>query len=137
MILPPIRVQMSRRKGSRLPPNTIVVARPSRWGNWFKVTTPHEQTHGRYALGRDPIVVSLNRHGFRDGGHWAGFADTSEARAYAVDLYRRHLEATYLDVDGPIHRENYLGPLRGKNLACWCPLDQPCHADVLLEMANK
>ncbi len=29
-----------------------------------------------------------------------------------------------------------LKPLRGKNLACWCPLDQPCHADVLLELAN-
>jgi len=27
--------------------------------------------------------------------------------------------------------------LGGKNLACWCPLDQPCHADVLLELANK
>ena len=26
--------------------------------------------------------------------------------------------------------------LRGKDLACWCPLDQPCHADVLLEIAN-
>lgn len=26
--------------------------------------------------------------------------------------------------------------LRGKNLACWCALDQPCHADVLLEIAN-
>ena len=26
--------------------------------------------------------------------------------------------------------------LGGKNLACWCPLDQPCHADVLLEIAN-
>ncbi len=26
--------------------------------------------------------------------------------------------------------------LRGKNLACWCPLGQPCHADVLLEVAN-
>ena len=27
--------------------------------------------------------------------------------------------------------------LRGKDLACWCPLDQPCHADVLLELANS
>lgn len=25
----------------------------------------------------------------------------------------------------------------GKNLACYCPLDQPCHADVLLELANR
>lgn len=29
-----------------------------------------------------------------------------------------------------------LGFLRGKNLACWCPRDQACHADVLLELAN-
>jgi hypothetical protein len=27
--------------------------------------------------------------------------------------------------------------IRGLNLACWCPLDKPCHADVLLELANK
>lgn len=28
-------------------------------------------------------------------------------------------------------------PLRGKNLACWCNLDQECHADTLLDLANK
>lgn len=27
--------------------------------------------------------------------------------------------------------------LRGKDLACWCRLDQPCHADVLLELTNR
>ena len=30
----------------------------------------------------------------------------------------------------------WLAPLRGKDLVCWCPLDQACHADVLLELAN-
>ena len=30
-----------------------------------------------------------------------------------------------------------LAALRGKDLACFCPLDSPCHADILLEMANK
>lgn len=29
-----------------------------------------------------------------------------------------------------------LAELRGKDLACFCPLDAPCHADVLLEIAN-
>jgi len=29
-----------------------------------------------------------------------------------------------------------LRALRGKSLACWCPLDKPCHADVLLDLAN-
>jgi hypothetical protein len=28
-------------------------------------------------------------------------------------------------------------PLRGKDLACWCGPDQECHADVLLELANR
>ena len=27
--------------------------------------------------------------------------------------------------------------LKGKNLSCWCPLDKPCHADTLLEFANR
>lgn len=27
---------------------------------------------------------------------------------------------------------DWLKPLAGKNLACWCPMDQPCHADTLL-----
>lgn len=30
-----------------------------------------------------------------------------------------------------------LGPLRGKLLACWCPLGAPCHGDVLLRRANE
>ncbi len=33
-------------------------------------------------------------------------------------------------------RESATRELVGMNLACWCPLDQPCHADVLLELAN-
>ena len=27
--------------------------------------------------------------------------------------------------------------LKGKNLACWCPIDQSCHADILLKVANE
>ena len=32
--------------------------------------------------------------------------------------------------------ERLRAALRGKNLACWCPLDGPCHADALLRIAN-
>lgn len=27
--------------------------------------------------------------------------------------------------------------LRGKDLVCWCPIGEPCHADFLLKIANK
>jgi hypothetical protein len=37
----------------------------------------------------------------------------------------------------PFGKPVYLGPLKGKNLACFCGLDEPCHGDVLLEIANR
>ena len=50
-------------------------------------------------------------------------------RKSAVDNYEY-----YFGLVAPI---SCLPELRAKDLACWCPLDQPCHADVLLELANK
>jgi hypothetical protein len=49
---------------------------------------------------------------------------------YCVHLFRAWVEAEFLE--GEIRRE-----LRGKNLACWCKPGTPCHADVLLEIANS
>ena len=48
-------------------------------------------------------------------------------REEVVRKYRFYLER--------ILKENpyFLRPLEGKDLACWCPLDKVCHADVLLE----
>lgn len=34
------------------------------------------------------------------------------------------------------YRKEAKADLRGKDLACWCRLDQECHADVLLGIAN-
>lgn len=52
----------------------------------------------------------------------------------SVELYQRWLARLMRDL--PQYYQNLLNPLRGKNLCCWCPLDQPCHADVLLKIAN-
>ncbi len=48
----------------------------------------------------------------------------------AVGRYRAYLNENP-GLVAAIKRE-----LRGKDLACWCGLDKPCHADVLLEVAN-
>ena len=47
---------------------------------------------------------------------------------YRADLYAGRLPFTVVDA-----REH----LAGHDLACWCPLDQPCHADVLLEIVAE
>jgi hypothetical protein len=94
----PTRIRLSRRKGWRKPENTVVVARPTRWGNPFPVAE----------LGRERAIAAFR----------AMLADP-EARAAA----------------GYPAPEEIVARLAGRNLACWCPLDQPCHADVLLEVA--
>jgi len=54
-------------------------------------------------------------------------------RAQAVEAYRKWVdECASWAWKGRAEIE-----LRGKDLACWCPLDQPCHADVLLKLANS
>src|SRR6185436_16151556 len=54
-----------------------------------------------------------------------------------VGLYRDYLAGNLASYHhGPEIAESARRELRGKNLACWCPLGQPCHADVLLELAN-
>lgn len=117
----PRRIQLSRKKGWRKPDNCVVVARPTRWGNPFRVV-PYGKSWGAlefFALGGSDNVVS----GFKEL-----FDNPHDARAKAVALYQVALADGQLEPD--------LALLRGKDLACWCPLDQPCHADVLLEIAN-
>lgn len=42
----PIRIQLSRKAGWRMPPNTVRVCRPGKFGNPFRVGDPHPK-HGR------------------------------------------------------------------------------------------
>jgi hypothetical protein len=51
-------------------------------------------------------------------------------RQMAVNLFRNY--ASSLAVAKP----EWIAPLKDHDLACWCPLDEPCHADVLLELSR-
>jgi hypothetical protein len=103
----PQRIQLRRAKGWKMPPNTVKVARPNRWGNPFKVAPAFESEGVKF-----PAIT----------------ADS------AVDLYREWVTTALQN--WPSTGEA-LGELRGKNLACWCKPDQRCHADVLLDLANR
>lgn len=65
----------------------------------------------------------------------ASRTDPSGAWAWksAVRIYERMLRAGEL----PVTSKDAKAELRGKDLVCWCPLDAPCHADVLLKVANR
>ena len=107
----PRRVRLSRRKGARLPDNTVSVARPTKWGNPFRVKRPRD-TGGPWLVVRgDQFVAEVSDH--------------SLAVEIAVTRFAAEI-APHLPIE----------QLTGRNLACWCALDVPCHADALLELAN-
>jgi Domain of unknown function (DUF4326) len=90
----PKRLQRSRQAGARLPAGTVVVTRPTKWGN------PHPLNLGR----------------------------AEAVRRYRHDLLTGQLAVTVEEVRQELAR---------RDLACYCPLDAPCHADVLIEIANE
>lgn len=110
------RIQLSRAKGWRLPANTVKVDRSTNFGN-------------PYVIGEPMDMKMVRRWGWNisPAGQKLVCEDASEAV--------RHFKHA-LQWDEAIHdwvREK----LGGKDLACWCALDQPCHADVLLNIANS
>lgn len=119
----PVRVQLRRTKGWRMPENTVSVARPGRWGNPYWISKWRD---------RD-MCIAL----FRDTaqGIWNPTTGASMPDAWFNGSYEAHCGWLKKLRHHPI--EVARAELRGKNLACWCPLDQPCHADVLLELANS
>jgi hypothetical protein len=112
----PKRIQRRRTKGWKMPPNCVSVTRPGKFGNPFKV-------------GQDGDVgVCLK---------W--FRECLE-RAMRVQPYPAAPNGGSLSNDTMLHFSLMalaIDELRGKDLACFCPLTSPCHADVLLELANK
>lgn len=116
----PKRIQRKRTKGWRMPEGAVYVGRPSRWGNHYTVDR----------LSAYEAVV-LDRDGNEIPDSWGS---PHFAAKWAVDRFRTDLLwdfSTFADM-----RKDYLWQLRGRDLACWCPLDSPCHGDVLLEIAN-
>lgn len=112
----PKRIQRKRTKGWRMPDGAVYVGRPSHWGNPYRIDrlSAHE-------------YVALNPDGSEIPDSWGG---RNHAAKWAADAYRRGFTS------GAWWPGFAIEELRGRDLACWCPLDQPCHADVLLEIAN-
>jgi len=100
----PTRTQLSRRKGWKMPENTVKVDRSTRWGNPYRVGVD-----GTAQECVDKFRSALIREG--------NTAQNLYATVHNVVLVEKML--------------------RGKNLACWCKPGEPCHADVLLEIANR
>ncbi len=132
----PQRIQLSRKKGVRLPLGAKSVARPSKWGNPFRAT--------RYWGSQVWTVVGPNYNPLLR-------LDAFEAREHAVTVYADWLRrGDHSEYYTPENREHlrwiveHLHELTGLDLACWCPLPDPddpfatdwCHARILLEESN-
>lgn len=120
----PKRVQMRRDRPWQDRENpAVVVSRPSRWGNPFSVDV----------YGRD-LAICLYRQALT--GDWnPSLLDQSESDEYWSTVYDATM-AFRKRLGSPMPLELVPHEFRGRDLACWCRLDEACHADVLLEIAN-
>jgi len=131
MTMAPKRIQRQRTKGWRMPKGAIYVGRPSRWGNPW----PVENVRAQLAMAYDWSGMAQNSPLWAVWAQFGLIGLPKIAHATSVALYRSAIEqARIRDPDGV---SAWLAPLRGRDLVCWCPLDQPCHADVLLHFANR
>lgn len=107
----PQRVKLSRAKGWRMPAGAVKVDRSTVWGNPYVIVRQGSKW-----------VVSWGGR----GAAGKAFFSLREAQGHAVERYREYVTGEDPGIED----------LRGKDLACWCRLGDPCHADVLLELAN-
>jgi hypothetical protein len=114
----PKRIQRKRTKGWRMPPNTVSVTRPGPFGNPYKGP-------GAVAAFRE-LIEQMQKAMREEGGLLPVIGPDYEVCDLGADLQ----EFAYRLV-------RRLPELRGKNLACFCSLENHCHADVLLELANQ
>ena len=114
----PKRIQMTRQRPWRADhPDAVIVDRRTEWGNPFQIGEPGiPDAETAVALFRSAIILC---HYLRAHRPERGFGPILSDELGGIPTVET------------IQRE-----LRGKDLACWCPLDAPCHADVLLEIAN-
>jgi len=114
----PKRIQRKQTKECKLPEGVVYVDRSTKWGNPF---------HGP----RDGIDI-IEHHCVVKKYMWA-LEFPSEERL-AAWLWAGGKSAMWLAL--VFRKKELLDTIRGRDLACWCPLDKPCHADVLLKLAN-
>ena len=137
----PDRIQLSRARGWRKPPGSVVVSRPSLWGNMFKVGALCQEP-GPWKCPAVPYA------GFGLPGTYTGYDVMNEPFPYQVRKVRDRADAVALFAayirfhDDEWPPEGIRRALAGRDLACWCPLPaegEPdiCHAAVLLKIANK
>lgn len=127
----PQRIQRKRTKGWRMPENAAYVGRGSRWGNPFNVQSGHHIVGPAWGDARD----NWGRVSAANVSVAYVSSSTALVPADSIDHFKTLMSVRQRDEGGRM--EAWLKPLRGKDLACWCPLDKPCHADVLLELANQ
>ena len=121
----PKRIQRKRAKGWRMPPFTVFVGRPGLLGNPYLVER----------WGREKAVLLYRLAG---DGSWdpSALADLSNEDYHEVYVARQRWHARVRARTNLTPKEWAQLSLGGSDVACWCPLDESCHADVLLEWAN-
>ena len=113
----PKRIQRKRIKGWKMPPNTVSVCRPGKFGNPFTVAACIESGYATTKESAKSLCIECFES-------WLEFGDSSEW------FFSSGIDKRKIILDS-------LHEIRGKDLACFCKEGEPCHGDVLIKIANR
>lgn len=117
-----VRVQRKRTKGFKTPENTVYVGRPTKFGNPFRLTADG--------------WIQYHKVGKIIGSAWCYWSVSNGFTLKdVVELYEQWIQGDLKSYSGLPYPPD-IKSLKGKNLSCFCSLQSPCHADILLKLAN-
>jgi Domain of unknown function (DUF4326) len=143
----PQRIIRNRQKGWRKPENCIIVSRPSKYGNFLKLVGNMIYIDAKYrrtvfdrwvflCFGDIDLLLELYEAILKNDVKYL-------SKSIKTDFYFNFMNGvTFLD-DGDVKywlekcKKLDLSQLKDKDLACYCKLSEPCHADILLKITNQ
>lgn len=115
------RIQRKRTKGFKTPKNTVYVGRPTKFGNPFRLTPDG--------------WIQYHKVGKIIGSAWCYWSVSNGFTLKdIVELYEQWIKGELKHNGLPTPPD--ISNLKGKNLSCFCSLQSPCHADILLKLSN-
>lgn len=113
--------RVTRLPRKKIPENALFIGPRSPYANPFKV---QKNPGGFYTIENKKL-------------NWGGlviYQDKGSAQKAATQLYAFFFRRKY-ETEKEI--QEFVAPLKGKDLCDWCKPEAPCHLDYLIYLANK
>ena len=131
------RIQRKRTAGWRMPEDGVYAGRGSAYGNPFAIVKIKERQYNNpYYCIKLVIINELSLQIYQTIDLNQYF-EPNQVKKVAVKLYEKYIKLDHQEAGNNSILSKMRRELPGKKIVCWCPLDQPCHVDIIIKLINN